>query len=297
MGHNTASRNSPWAAIGSRWPIVLGLSALYIPTLFGLFSNLWTSTNQMHGPIIFSLSMWLLYRNWHKMQFRNVAGIVPTGWILFLFGLLLYIIGRSQLIIQFELGSLIFVLAGMLMVNYGVSGLSTQWFPLFFLLFMIPLPGTIVIMLTMPMKTAVSYVAENLIYAAGLPIARSGVILQIGQYQLLVADACAGLQTLLTLEALGLFYLNIVRHTSFVRNISLALLIIPISFSANVIRVLALTLITYYLGEAAGQGFLHIFAGLVLFMTALLLIMGFDKLLQYFVKNNSRMQGDTGHHA
>jgi hypothetical protein len=89
----------------------------------------------------------------------------------------------------------------------------------------------------MPMKMAVSWGTEVLLFAAGYPISRSGVILQIGQYQLLVADACAGLQTLLTLEALGLFYLNLMRHPSAFRNIGLALLIIPISFSANVIRV------------------------------------------------------------
>ena len=83
------------------------------------------------------------------------------------------------------------------------------------------------------------------------------MIIQIGQYQLLVADACAGLNTLFTLEALGLLYLNVIRHSSLVRNIGLALLIIPISFTANVIRVMALTLITFYFGDEAGQGFLH----------------------------------------
>ena len=113
--------------------------------------------------------------------------------------------------------------------------------------------------------------------AAGFPIARSGVILQVGQYQLLVADACAGLQTLLTLEALGLFYLNVVRHSSAFRNVGLALLIIPISFTANVIRVVTLSLVTYYLGDAAGQGFLHGFAGIVLFITALLLWVAREK--------------------
>jgi hypothetical protein len=79
---------------------------------------------------------------------------------------------------------------------------------------------------TMPMKMAVSWATEVLLFAAGYPISRTGVILQIGQYQLLVADACAGLQTLLTLESLGLFYLNLMRHTSAFRNIALALLII-----------------------------------------------------------------------
>lgn len=108
------------------------------------------------------------------------------------------------------------------------------------------------------------------------------MILQIGQYQLLVADACAGLQTLFTLESMGLLYLNLVRHGSLFRNIALAILIIPISFFANVIRVITLTLITYYLGDEAGQGFLHGFAGMVLFVSALLLIIGTDSLLRVF---------------
>jgi exosortase len=132
------------------------------------------------------------------------------------------------------------------------------------------------------MKMAVSYVAEVILFFVGYPIGRNGVILQIGQYMLLVADACAGLHTLLTLEALGLLYLNLVRRDSAFRNISLAILIIPISFTANVIRVMTLSLITYHFGDAAGQGFLHGFAGMVLFLSALLLIIGFDTILQTF---------------
>jgi exosortase len=140
----------------------------------------------------------------------------------------------------------------------------------------------------MPMKMAVSYVAEQVLYWANYPIARDGVILQIGQYQLLVADACAGLHTLLTLEALGLFYLNVVSHSSVFRNVALAILIIPISFAANVTRVIFLSLITYYFGDAAGQGFLHWFAGMTLFLSALILILGVDKLLRLFVNWSSK---------
>jgi exosortase B len=162
------------------------------------------------------------------------------------------------------------------------------------MLFMIPLPGTVVTTLTMPMKMAVSYVTANILFWAHYPIARTGVILQIGQYQLLVADACAGLQTLLTLESMGLFYLNVVRHTSIFRNVTLAILIVPISFAANVIRVITLTLVTYYFGDDIGRGFLHGFAGLALFLSALLLILGADVLLQYVVR---KWAGRTAHLA
>jgi exosortase B len=197
-------------------------------------------------------------------------------------GLLLYALGRSQDILLLEIGSAIWLLVGLLLLQRGTAALKAQWFALFFMLFMVPLPRFVVDTVTMPMKMAVSYVAEHVLYWAGYPIGRNGVILQIGQYMLLVADACAGLHTLLTLEALGLLYLNIVRRDSLFRNVGLAVLIIPISFTANVIRVMILSLVTYHFGDAAGQGFLHGFAGMVLFLSALLLIIGFDSALQTF---------------
>src|SRR5450759_437508 len=277
------------AAMPEWWPILLGLMVLYVPTFYDLFNGLWATEEQAHGPIILALAIWLIYRQWPLMMEKSEGNLSSvTGWIVFGIALMLYIIGRALQVYIFEVGSLIWMLAAILLIKRGGSALKVVWFPLFFMLFMIPLPGTFVIMLTMPMKMAVSYVTEHILYWADYPIARNGVILQIGQYQLLVADACAGLQTLLTLEALGLFYLNVVRHTSMFRNVALAIFIIPISFTANVIRVITLTLVTYYFGEAAGQGFLHGFAGMVLFLSALILILGVDKLLRLIVKARSK---------
>lgn len=277
------------AALGDWWPILFGLVILFVPTFYDLLRGSWSTEEQAHGPIILVLSLWLIYRQWPDMMAKSKGcGLAKAGWLILLFGLLLYIIGRSQKITAFEISSFICVIASVILLKRGGRALKVMWFPIFFMLFMIPLPGTIVTMLTMPMKMAVSAVTEHVLFWVGYPIARSGVILQIGQYQLLVADACAGLQTLLTLESLGLFYLNVVRHTSSFRNIALALLIIPISFTANVIRVITLTLVTYYLGDAAGQGFLHGFAGMVLFITALSLILAIDSLLQYIVVKRSK---------
>lgn len=214
---------------------------------------------------------------WRTTQQLNKSLL---GWPCFLTGLLLYVIGRSQDLQAVQLISLILLLSGILLVMRGSGSVKAQWFALFFMLFMIPLPGPIVDTLTMPMKMAVSYVTEHILYAVGYPIARNGVVLQIGQYKLLVADACAGLHTLFTLEALGLLYLNIIRHESLVRNIALAILIVPISFAANVIRVMVLTLITFHFGDEAGQGFLHGFAGMVLFLSALIIIMAVDSALR-----------------
>ncbi|MEO8859341.1 MAG: exosortase B [Burkholderiaceae bacterium] len=262
-------------------PIIVGLAVLYVPTLVDLFKGIWSSDEQMHGPIVLAISCWLIYRNWPAMLAASEGEPSNNaGWPIFVFGSLLYAIGRSQEILIFEVGSVIWLLIGATLLTRGVAALKTQWFALFFMLFMVPLPSEVVDVVTLPMKMAVSYVAEQVLYWVGYPIGRNGVILQIGQYMLLVADACAGLHTLLTLEALGLLYLNLVRRDSLFRNVGLAILIVPISFTANVIRVITLCLITYHFGDAAGQGFLHGFAGMVLFLSALLLIISFDTLLQ-----------------
>ena len=95
-----------------------------------------------------------------------------------------------------------------------------------------------------------------------------------------MADACAGLHTVFALEAMGLLYLHMVKRDSFIRNVSLAILIIPISFAANTIRVMVLVLVTYYYGDEVGQGFLHDFAGFVLYGTALFFIIFVDIMIQ-----------------
>ena len=267
------------------WPIILGILVLYIPTYYSLSTGIWSGSDQAHGPIVLMVILFLFWQNRDQLRLNQGNSTWPVlGSISLVLGLLSYVIGRSQDILILEIGSQIFVFSGILLLTRGMSALKAMWFPLFFILFMMPLPGVFIDAVTMPMKMAVSYVAEHILFWVGYPIARTGVILQIGQYQLLVADACAGMHTLISLEALGLLYLNLVKHDSLFRNITLAILIIPISFTANVIRVMVLTLVTYYFGDAAGQGFVHGFAGMVLFVVALTLIMGVDSILQYMAK-------------
>ena len=270
------------------WPLTFGLAALYVPTFFGLANGIWRESDQTQGPLILLV---VLYLFWQKREHLLPAPENKTwplsGSLIFGSGLLIYVLGRSQEILMFEIGSQILILAGILLVTRGMKALKALWFPLFFMIFMIPLPGFFIDAVTLPMKMAVSYAADDILFWWGYPIARVGVMLQIGQYQLLVADACAGMHTLISLEALGLLYLSLVKHDSLLRNITLAILIIPISFAANVIRVMVLILITYYFGDEAGQGFVHGFAGMVLFIVALTLIMGVDSALQYFVKRRA----------
>lgn len=291
------------------WPVLLGLAVLYLPTWWDLAHGLWSSEEQAHGPIILIVSLYLIWQQraaliplesrGSNLESRGLnldscdsnlesAPKPILGWSLLVLGLLLYALGRSQEILLFEVGSQIPVLLGVLLITLGGAAARAFWFPILFLVFMIPLPGFLVDALTGPLKQFVSVVAENVLYAVGYPVGRSGVIINIGPYQLMVADACSGLHSIFSLSALGLLYLHLMRHASLLRNGILLASIVPIAIAANVIRVILLILITYHLGDEAGQGFAHQLAGLVLFMAALLFLIGLDGVLGLVMKTGTR---------
>ena len=263
--------------------LALGVGLLYWPAYAELARTIWATDEQGHGPIILALSVWLLYTKRHELAAAPVRPLPVFGWFLLVFALLLYALGRSQDIIMFAITSQILLLIACLLIFKGAHALRLAWFPLFFMLFMVPLPEALVAAVTAPLKLAVSAVASNLLYYIGYPVGRSGVTMTVGPYQLLVADACAGLNSMFTLEALGMLYMNLMRYTNPARNIALALLLIPTAFVANIVRVCILVLVTYHFGDEAGQGFVHGFAGMVLFIVALGLMLVLDKFLGLFM--------------
>lgn len=255
--------------------LLIGLLFLALPTIWSLTTILWDKSDQEHGPILLIVFGWVLYRQWPLLMSLPNNGS-RWGWALVLPAMLAYILGRSQQIWLFEIGAFIPLLAGCGVLTKGSSALRILSFPLLMLMFVIPLPGALVDWLTTGLKQHVSIFAESLLYSAGYPIARSGVTLSIGSYQLLVADACSGLNSLFSLFAIGLLYLYIQSYASRIRNLLLLLAIAPIAIFANILRVIILVLLTYYGGEEVGQGFLHGMAGIVLFISSLLVLYVFD---------------------
>jgi exosortase len=161
----------------------------------------------------------------------------------------------------------------------GGAWLKVLWFPIFYLIFLIPLPNMFVDAVTGPLKIMASNIAESMLYALNYPIARSGVTLTIGKYQLLVADACSGLRSIFSLFALGLIYLHLLQRRGLLHNALLILSIVPIALAANTVRVLMLVLIIYHYGEQVGLGAIHGLSGLIIFVMALGGFLGFDSLL------------------
>lgn len=265
--------------------ILLGFFILLLPTLYDLVTSLWQLDDQAHGPIIFAVVIWLFWQKKDELAKLNTHPNIFASFLLLIPTLLIYITGRSQGVLIFEIGSFIPLVMSILLLNKGWGALQITWFALLFMVFLIPIPGPIVDLLTSVLKGQISHIAEYILYNMGYPVARSGVLITIGQYQLLVADACSGLNSMFSLLAVGSLYIYITNHTNRLRSAILVLAIIPMAFLANVIRVIILILVTYHLGDAAGQGFIHNFAGMILFSFALAGTFVLDIALGLFMKD------------
>ena len=262
------------------WIVLFGFLALALPSVWSLSQTLWKGEDQEHGPILLAIVLWLF---WRIANTKSVFTKKPQAWIgfiLVIFSAFIYIIGRSQEIYAFEIGAFIPLIIGIMITLHGVTFVKKYWFPLLFLVFLIPLPAFITDWLTSGLKNHISYWAEVILYQLDYPVSRSGVILYVGQYQLLVADACSGMNSLFSLIAVGILYVYLNGDIFEKRSFVLLISIVPIAFVANVIRVLTLILVTYYYGDEAGQGFIHSFAGIAVFATSLTLLYIFDNFLR-----------------
>lgn len=267
------------------WILVLvGLLVLYVPTFYNLATWLWQQEDHAHGPIVLAIIVWLIWRGRAALFNASNDRAPAAGFTLLVFGLLIYALGRALGVTIFEVGALAPILAGVLLAMRGWPALRALWFPIIFVAFVVPLPGVFVDAMTGPLKQSVSEVTVQILRLAGYPIAREGVILTIGQYQLLVADACSGMNSMFSLAALGLLFMHMTARASLLHNAMVLASILPIAFAANIVRVLVLILITYHFGDEAGQGFLHGSAGMVLLLSALASLLLLDAVLARILK-------------
>jgi exosortase len=260
--------------------LALGCALLVVPTMLQIARDSWSSEQGGHGPLVLATGLWALWRELRskKIEFRPAPLLLSL--LLVGFTLALFVVARITGVLEVEAFAMYGALISAAYMLLGPALIRTVWFPLVYLAFTLPPPDTVVTAVTQPVKIAISEGAVSLLYLLGYPVASSGVTIQIGQYQLLVAAACAGLNSIVTLTALCVFYVYLRHRSNPVAFLVIALAAIPVAIVSNFVRVIVLVLITYYLGDAAAQGFLHDFAGLLMFAVALLTIFGVDKLAE-----------------
>ena len=264
-----------------RWPhlvLLLGVAAVVLPTMFDVARLTWTTEQGGHAPIIVATGGWLFYRELKTARARLRPGKLWIAAPALCVSLICYVVARITGILEIEGVAMYATLISAFYALAGGALLRATWFPILYLAAALPPPDTVVSVITQPLKIAISDSAVSLLHALGYPIASSGVTIQIANYELLVAAACAGLNSIITLSAICLFYVYLRHRSDLMAFLIVGVLIVPVAVFSNFVRVLALVLITYYFGEAAAQGFLHDFAGLTLFLVALLSIIGLDSV-------------------
>lgn len=268
----TGVRLLVWAALAA------ALVVLLVPSYVDVYRVFWRVERGAQAPVILAIIAWLVWRERETLREFETRGAFAPGVAMLSAGLVVYALARSQSIYSLEIAAQIPVLLGIVALLWGRAGLRKLWFPIALIAFVVPIPGSMLDALLLPLKDWVSAIVDTVLHALGYPIARNGVLLMIGSYRLLIADACSGLNSMVALSGIGLLYVYLAAHRSRFRNAALLASILPIAFAANIVRVMLLVLITYYGGESAGRAF-HDHAGLFEVLLAFGAFFALDRLL------------------
>lgn len=261
----------------ANFALAVGCGCLVVPTMLEIAEKSWSTEQGGHGPLVLATGIWAIWRELKGKMIELLPGNLLVGLLMIALCLCLFIATRITGVIEVEGFAMYGALVAGAYLLFGSALIRAIWFPLVYLAFTLPPPDTVVAFVTQPIKIAISSWAVSLLHLLGYPVASSGVTIQIGQYQLLVAAACAGLNSIVTLTALCLFYVYLRHRSNPIAFLVIALAAIPVAVISNFVRVLALVLITYHFGDAAAQGFIHDFAGLLMFAVALLTIFAIDR--------------------
>ena len=243
---------------------------LYADVLLGL-EEIWQKREEYsYGYLIPFIAAFLVWQRKDKIERIPFSGNV-WGIGLLLLGLAVYVLGKLStfsIIMQY---SLVVVLYGYLLAYTGLAGLKVMWVPVFFLLFMIPIPSFLISELSALLQLWSSQIGVWVIRLFGISVFLEGNVIDLGVYKLQVVEACSGLRYLFPLMALG-FMAAYFFNASFWKKAVLFLSTIPISILMNSFRIGAIGVMVEYWGVGMAEGFLHDFEGWVVFMACLVLL-------------------------
>ncbi len=185
--------------------LLAGFALLYLPAYADLSTTVWATDEQGHGPIILAVSAWLLYSKRHELAEAPFQPVPWLGWPLLVFALAAVCVRPIAADHHVRDRFADRPAGGAAAVVQGRRArLRLVWFPLFFL---------VVHGAAARSAGGGSHRPAEVrgICGGDQPAVRTwatrwhapGSSMSVGPYQLLVADACAGLNSMFTLEALG----------------------------------------------------------------------------------------------
>jgi exosortase len=273
-----------WRA--AAWIGVL-LLVCYGPILYRLVLN-WTTDQDMgHGFFVPLVSGFII---WQRRDVLKQIPKDPNIW-----GLAIVVVAGLQALAA-TLGAelftarlaFVFALTGSVLYLGGTRWLKALAFPLILLLFMIPIPQIIYARLTLSLQLLASHLAEALITLSGIPVIRTGNVLELPHQTLNIVEACSGIRSLISLSFLSLIYAYFTDRRVWMRWALLAATV-PIAIAANAIRVAVTGLLTQ-VDTMLAQGIYHEIEGYLVFVIALVALVLTHRLFSFLANRRTPAQ-------
>lgn len=253
----------------------------YAPILYRMASQWANDENMGHGWFVPVLAGYIA---WQRRDQLLATPRKPSYW-----GLVLVIWAGMQALAA-TLGAeiftarLAFVMAvfGSVLFLGGRAWIRILLFPLLLLLFMIPIPQILYAQLTLRLQTLASELGEFLISAVGIPVLRTGNLLQLPSQTLDIADACSGIRSLLSLIFLSLVYAYFTDKRVWMRW-ALLFATVPIAIAANGIRV-GVTGMLSEVNVDYARGTYHEAEGYIVFIVALTALLVTHRIISFAAK-------------
>lgn len=250
--------------------LFFGIAGVYAGIFQHLYSDWMNDPNYSHGLLVPLISAYFI---WQKKDELSSLPVKPanSGLLLILFAVAILIAGVAAQEYFSKRASFVFLLAGIVLFQFGWQWMKSLALPIGFLFFMIPLPYIIYDAMAFPLKLFVAKFSVISLKLMGVIVWREGNIIMFPQTVLEVADACSGLRSLMSLLALGVA-LAVFTQKKKSAMVFLVLLTIPIAILTNMIRVIGTGFLAQYYGAAAAEGFFHEFAGMGVFLLAMVML-------------------------
>lgn len=237
-----------------------------------------TDSYYTHGFLIPPISAVIVWQR--RSELLDISPC-PSGWgYVFLAGAsALIMLGAFLGFAVFGHLSLVPMLLGIVLTLLGPRHLKLLWFPILFLLFMIPIPPSITQSVTLDLKLFATSCAVGLARLATLPVIHDGSFVHFRNDHLLIGDVCGGLRSLIALLAIGALSAYFSKGRMWARLMTLAISG-PIAVAANVSRILLLCVVAYFWGSDVATGTVHDISGVLIFVVAFILFFMAEALLR-----------------
>jgi exosortase len=257
----------------------LFIICLYFPLFRRLYMHNWATLDYHHAYFILPVSLWL---SWRQCKLNKIS-VKPssfyeniTGLILLTFGAFLFALGWRNDYSLISTFSLIPVLAGYICFMFGFKVLRLFWFPLLYLILLIPPPSGILDSITLPMRFFITNISQSFLTLLGYPVMREGLILSLNNNEIFMGAPCSGFRSLITLLSLGLVY-TYISTGNIKTKMSLLLFIIPIALLGNFIRVISVCLAVNHFGPSIGNS-VHDIGGYAVFIILIIGLITLENL-------------------